>query len=125
MSKASYTIDLIDTSIDTKLVTITAPGANTLNTIIINKSPFVIKAEDFEPTDKKGIFTLKSHLALSHGLNNMTLDYSEAGLFSGPAISYDDKLGSITFSEPVDSSVNYKVYNTETLGNNTAETENV
>nr|WP_156405183.1 hypothetical protein [Rickettsia rhipicephali] len=58
-------------------------------------------------------------MAASNGLNSLTIDYSDAGLFSGPTISYDNKLGTITFSGPADSNAN-----TETLGNtiNTDET---
>ncbi|CAK6516545.1 hypothetical protein [Rickettsia helvetica] len=62
-------------------------------------------------------FKLNSDVAASHGINSLVLDYSDTGLFSGPAIIYDDKLGVITFSGPVDNTVNYKVDSTETLGN--------
>ncbi|MCX4079693.1 hypothetical protein N7280_03490 [Rickettsia rhipicephali] len=97
--------DINHSFVDTKLVTITPIGANTLNINI--EAPLVIKHKDLEP------------YAASNGLNSLTIDYSDAGLFSGPTISYDNKLGTITFSGPADSNAN-----TETLGNtiNTDET---
>ncbi|CAK6516555.1 hypothetical protein [Rickettsia helvetica] len=50
--------DLIDTlPVDTKLVTIMATDANTLNTIVINKTAqLVIKKEDLEPTNNPFVF---------------------------------------------------------------------
>ena len=109
--------DINHSFVDTKLVTITPIGANTLNINI--EAPLVIKHKDLEPTDNPLIFKLNSDVAASNGLNSLTIDYSDAGLFSGPTISYDNKLGTITFSGPADSNAN-----TETLGNtiNTDET---
>ncbi|MFV9858291.1 hypothetical protein [Rickettsia sibirica] len=92
--------------VDTKLVTITPIGVNTLNINI--EAPLVIKHKDLEPTDNP----LNSDVAASNGLNSLTIDYSDAGLFSGPTISYDNKLGTITLSGPADSNAN-----TDTLGN--------
>ncbi|WP_064429107.1 hypothetical protein [Rickettsia sp. Tenjiku01] len=89
--------------VNTKLVTI---GANTLNINI--EAPLVIKHKDLEPTDNP----LNNDVAASNGLNSLTIDYSDAGLFSGQTISYDNKLGTITFSGPADSNAN-----TDTLGN--------
>ncbi|MFP3120239.1 hypothetical protein GCO76_01495 [Rickettsia sp. R2] len=105
--------DINHSFVDTKLVTITPIGANTLNINI--EAPLVIKHKDLEPTDNP----LNSDIAASNGLNSLTIDYSDAGLFSGPTISYDNKLGTIIFSGPADGNAN-----TETLGNtiNTDET---
>jgi hypothetical protein len=125
MLKVLSKADLIDISpVDTKLVTITLAdesnslGANILNNIIINKTPLVIKNADLEHTSNPLIFTLNNDVATSYGLKSMTLDYSDSGLFSGPAISYDCTLGStIIFSGPDD---------TQTLGKTTIdETETV
>ncbi|WP_233418807.1 hypothetical protein [Rickettsia tamurae] len=81
MFKISYTTDLIDTSsVDTKLVTITATGANTLNINITNKAPLVIKNKDLEPTNDPLIFKLNSDVTASNGLNSLVLDYNDAGL---------------------------------------------
>ncbi|MFV0251103.1 MAG: hypothetical protein AB8U53_01125 [Rickettsia aeschlimannii] len=91
-----------------------------INTLNINiEAPLVIKHKDLEPTDNPLIFKLNSDVAASNRLNSLTIDYSDAGLFSGPIISYDNKLGTITFSRSTDSNAN-----TETLGNtiNTDET---
>ncbi|HJD60146.1 MAG TPA: hypothetical protein LFW20_05820 [Rickettsia endosymbiont of Omalisus fontisbellaquei] len=116
----------IDTSpVDTKLVTITTPSTNTLNINIPHqKTPLVINKKDLELTNNHYVLKLNSDVATSYGLNSMTLDYSDAGLFSGPTISYDDKLGSITFSGlAADSIIINKVDNVPTLGNtDTAET---
>lgn len=118
MSKTSYTIE-IDNSVDTKLVTIPALDANTLNVNIIHqKAPLVINRNDLKPTDNPNVLELDSDVAASNGLKSLRVDYSNAGLFGSPTISYDDKLGSITFSEPVDEA--------QALGNTPIdETENV
>ncbi|GAA5252508.1 hypothetical protein [Candidatus Rickettsia kedanie] len=104
MSKTSYTIDLIDNSVDTKLVTIPMPSANTLNINIIHqKVPLVINRNDLEPTnDDSLVFKLKDDVAASNGLKSLRVEYRDAGLFSGPTISYDENFSSVTFSEPVD-----------------------
>lgn len=119
MSKTSYTIE-IDNSVDTKLVTIPASDANTLNVNIIHqKAPLVINRNDLEPTNDPLVFKLKSDVAASNGLKDLTIDYSDIDLFNGPTISYNNQLGSITFSGPVDEA--------QALGItiNTDETENV
>ncbi|WP_392506494.1 hypothetical protein ACE5D9_01550 [Rickettsia sp. 2024-CO-Wats] len=58
-------------------------GTNTLNINI--EAPLVIKHKDLEPTDNSLIFKLNSDVAASNGLNSLAIDYSDAGLFSGPA----------------------------------------
>ncbi|MCC8461806.1 MAG: hypothetical protein LN546_01130 [Rickettsia endosymbiont of Ecitomorpha arachnoides] len=121
MSKTSYQIDSVNISpVDNnKLATEmpTGAGANALNINIIHqKDPLVINCNKLEPTDNPLVFQLNSDVAASNGLKSLIVDYSNAGLFGGPTISYDDKLGSITFSEPAD---------TPTLGNaNADENEN-
>ncbi|WP_146620358.1 hypothetical protein [Rickettsia argasii] len=92
--------DINHSFVDTKLVTITPIGASTLNINI--EAPLVIKHKDLEPTNNP----LNSDIATSNGLNSLTIDYSDAGLFSGPTISYDNKLGTIIFSGPADGNAN-------------------
>ncbi|KIJ88802.1 hypothetical protein SB78_03555 [Rickettsia asembonensis] len=126
MSKISYQIDYVNISADTdnKLVTVmpTGAGANTLNININNKAPLVINCNDLEPTDNPLVFQLNSDVAASNGLRSLIVDYTDIkNIFEGLTISYDEKLGTRTFSEPADS-----INNTPTLGNTPIdETENV